>query len=269
MTETPQQPAPRSPLDQPLAVAAASTPASELLALAVEAHELAAVETAEHRAGALRSLERALRAEDTLGGWADCDLFAVLDVDGAPPPAPESRSLLRSGSLRTILVFAPVLVTWVGLLFAGRAYAAMTAAGEGGDGESFLQLWLDGFGGRTALSLDRVAELAVLLISAAIAVSVATDRRHRADEQAVLLADQAHRHRLRAFVSRATLALAPHRSNAAEQLGAHFERGLTELGRLVAETVRLHADTSALVATARESSRTAITPAPAAQDGGA
>lgn len=243
-------------------------PVPELTVLAGQARELADAEAAGHRAAGLRSLEQALREETDLGRWADCDLFAVLDVDGASPPPVERRSLLRSGSLRTILVFAPVLVTWVGLLFAGKAYAQMTAAGEGVDGQSFLQLWLDGFGGRTAMSLDRVAELAVVLITAAIAVSVATDRRQRADEQAALEAGQDHRQRLRAFVARTTLALAPHRSNAAEQLGAHFERGLTELGRLVAETIRLHADTSALVATVRESSSTAITAAQAAQDGG-
>ncbi|WP_337063052.1 hypothetical protein [Kineococcus sp. G2] len=240
----------------------------DLLHLAGETAALAAEEAQEHRAGTLRSLEGALRAQDDLGRWADCDLFAVLDVDGPGAPAPERRSLLRSGALRTVLVFAPVMVTWAGLLFAGRAYGEMTEAGENGEGLSFLQLWLDGFGGRTFFSLDRVAELAVALITAAIVVSVATDRRHRADDEAAAAADAAHRHRLRALASRVTLALAPHRSNAAEQLGAHFERGLTELGRLVAETIRLHADTSTLVGHVRAASSTAIEAARAANAGG-
>ncbi|WP_432535495.1 hypothetical protein [Kineococcus arenarius] len=239
-----------------------------LLHLAGEVAALAEQEAQEHRAGTLRALEGALRAQDDLGRWADCDLFAVLDVDGPGAPARERRSLLRSGALRTVLVFAPVMVTWAGLLFAGRAYGRMTAAGEAAEGLSFLQLWLDGFGGRTFFSLDRVAEIAVALIAAAIAVSVATDRRHRADDEAAAAADAAHRHRLRALASRTTLALAPHRSNAAEQLGAHFERGLTELGRLVAETIRLHADTSTLVAHVRAASTTAIEAAGAASTGG-
>ncbi|ABS03132.1 hypothetical protein [Kineococcus radiotolerans] len=251
---------------------------AELGALAIEAGELAAAEPAEHRATALGSLAAALRAgadgHDAAGvgqlrRWADADLFEVLDVDAAVAPLTQRRSLLRSGSLRTILVFAPVMVTWVGLLFAGRAYGDMSAAGEATDGESFLQLWLDGFGGRTAFSLDHVAEMAVVLIAGAIAISVATDRRQRADEVGAANADEAHRRLLRGFAARATVALAPHRANAAEQLGAHFERGLTELGRLVAETIRLHADTSALVATVRSSSETAIVAANAANTGGA
>ncbi|WP_432484520.1 coiled-coil domain-containing protein [Kineococcus esterisolvens] len=240
----------------------------DLLQLAGDVSALAAGETQEHRAGTLRALERALREQDDLGRWADCDLFAVLDVDGPRPPVQERRSLLRSGALRTVLVFAPVMVTWAGLLFAGRAYGQMTAAGDAVEGLSFLQLWLDGFGGRTFFSLDRVAELAVALITAAIAVSVATDRRHRADDEAGVAADAARRHALRALASRTTLALAPHRSNAAEQLGAHFERGLTELGRLVAETIRLHADTSTLVGHVRSASSTAIEAANAASTGG-
>ncbi len=239
-----------------------------LLHLAGQARALAEQEAQEHRAGTLHALEGALRAQDDLGRWADCDLFAVLDVDGPGAPARERRSVLRSGALRTVLVFAPVMVTWAGLLFAGRAYGQMTAAGEAEQGLSFLQLWLDGFGGRTFFSLDRVAEIAVALIAAAIAVSVATDRRHRADDEAAAAADAAHRHRLRALASRTTLALAPHRSNAAEQLGAHFERGLTELGRLVAETIRLHADTSTLVGHVRAASSTAIEAAGAASTGG-
>ncbi|WP_380161806.1 hypothetical protein [Kineococcus sp. R86509] len=247
---------------------------AELGGLAVEADGLAAAEPAQHRATALASLSTALRTAATggeghLGRWADADLFEVLDVDAAVAPLDQRRSVLRSGSLRTILVFAPVMVTWVGLLFAGRAYGGMSADGEAADGESFLQLWLDGFGGRTFFSLDRVAEMAVLLIAGAIAISVATDRRQRTDEVQAASADESHRQLLRGFAARATVALAPHRANAAEQLGAHFERGLTELGRLVAETIRLHADTSALVATVRTSSETAIVAANAANTGGA
>ncbi|WP_432523971.1 hypothetical protein [Kineococcus sp. SYSU DK006] len=242
---------------------------AELAALAAEAAALAGEEPAAHRAQTLGAFATALGTGEQLGRWADSDLFEVLDVEDAAAPVVQRRSVLRSGALRTVLVFAPVMVTWVGLLFAGRAYGQMSAAGEAADGQSFLQLWLDGFGDRTHFSLDRVAELAVLLIAAAIAVTVATDRRQRADEAAALAADTAHRQRLRAFAARATLAMAPHRSNAAEQLGAHFERGLTELGRLVAETIRLHADTSALVATVRTSSEKAIVAANAANAGGA
>ncbi|WP_432526124.1 hypothetical protein [Kineococcus mangrovi] len=247
---------------------------AELALLAEEAEQLTAAEPSEHRAQVLEQLARAVRTEadggdGRLGRWADADLFDVLDVDAAVAPLELRRSVLRSGSLRTILVFAPVMVTWVGLLFAGRAYGQMSAAGQAGDGESFLQLWLDGFGGRTFFSLDRVAEFAVVLIAAAIAVAVATDRRQRADELSAARADESHRRLLRGFAARATLVLAPHRSNAAEQLGAHFERGLTELGRLVAETIRLHADTSELVATVRSSAQHAITAAEAANAGGA
>ncbi|WP_432544574.1 hypothetical protein [Kineococcus sp. SYSU DK002] len=247
----------------------------ELSLLADEAAQLAATEPAEHRAGVLRELTSAVRTEadggdGRLGRWADADLFDLLDVDGAvAAPTVERRSVLRSGSLRTVLVFAPIMVTWIGLLFAGRAYGAMSAAGEADGGESFLQLWLDGFGGRTFFSLDRVAELAVALITAAIVAAVMTDRRQRLDEVSALQADESHRQLLRAFAARATLVLAPHRSNAAEQLGAHFERGLTELGRLVSETIRLHADTSELVATVRSSAQHAITAAEAANAGGA
>ncbi|NYD24609.1 hypothetical protein [Kineococcus aurantiacus] len=246
----------------------------ELPRLAAEAERLAAGEPCAHRADVLRELAGSVRAEadgedGRLGRWADADLFQLLDTDAATAPLEQRRSLLRSGSLRTVLVFAPIMVTWIGLLFAGRAYGAMSRAGEADGGESFLQLWLDGFGGRTFFSLDRVAELAVLLISAAIVAAVATDRRQRVDDLAAAHADESHRTVLRAFAARATLALAPFRSNAAEQLGAHFERGLTELGRLVSETIRLHADTSELVATVRASAQHAITAAELANTGGA
>jgi hypothetical protein len=89
-------------------------------------------------------------------------------------------------ALRTALIFCPVLVTWAGLFLAGRSYKLLVDADPAAAGEPFLQLWLNGFRGTTAFTLDLVALVVAATLSAIILLSFvihAVDARHAEESE--------------------------------------------------------------------------------------
>lgn len=100
-------------------------------------------------------------AQDDALAWSGVDPLRAFDVDSMAAGAAASTARLF-GSLawtaefiRNLLVFVPVLVTWVALGVASRVYATCHMTRRGEELQSFLFLWQQGF--RTtndALSCD-------------------------------------------------------------------------------------------------------------------
>lgn len=125
--------------------------------LAAELRELAAHPRCAAHAVALRRLADAVACgnEDELRSWAGGGLVAAYcgpHALSAAPSATAGRGRRLLSALPSVLVFAPLLVTWTGLGAAAYAYQRMRDSGVAGkDGEgpsgSFLTLWQQGFGG--------------------------------------------------------------------------------------------------------------------------
>lgn len=122
------------------------------------------------RGGELEDLAQAL---DSAGldqrGWDKVDLHAAFapDVTILMPGRPFTPRLL--GVLATVSVFVPIAWTWFSLNRAASAYSTLLASGSG-DGESFLQLWVTGFGGNLS-HLHRLVPVSLISV-AMISMSV-------------------------------------------------------------------------------------------------
>jgi hypothetical protein len=193
------------------------------------------------RAGELRSLADAL---DGLGGidhWAEVDLFAAFlqeDTVGRPPWAWLGRLL---DIVAQALFFAPIAVTWAGLMEATEAYRK-TLRLKAAASQSFLQEWQSGFGGHLsrAFYLDRIAAYVVFLVILLVAAMVAQFIYHaRVDED--------HPARLYQELARAltaaALALAPRRVSAPGQATSELAKTAGEFAR-TASAIRDIGDTA-------------------------
>lgn len=102
-----------------------------------------------------------------------------------------------------VLVFVPILLTWLALFAATSAYQSLEGdaqARRAYAGRSFLELWQGNFGGRLTdwLSFGHVAIYTVIVVSTLIAVTVITDRMRRRDVAADRAARDAERAAARA-----------------------------------------------------------------------
>jgi hypothetical protein len=141
---------------------------------------------------------RDARAAD---GWADLDLIAAL---GGPVPvaaAPRVSVVVpvvgRAGqawwrttidALPPVLVFVPILLTWLSLFAASNAYRSLEAspsARAANAGKSFLELWQQGFAGRlpAPLSFGYVAMYTVAAVGVLIVATAVGGHFHRRDER--------------------------------------------------------------------------------------
>jgi len=103
----------------------------------------------------VRSLAGAAFRPDALTAdvlaWSEVDLFRAFDPAALASRATQNdRPQLRrtaewAASVRNVLVFAPVLVTWVGLGIAAATYATCHLAALAKETPSFLFLWQRGF----------------------------------------------------------------------------------------------------------------------------
>ncbi|MFB7176263.1 hypothetical protein ACFCYI_00950 [Streptomyces sp. NPDC056257] len=152
-------------------------------ALAAELRELAAHPRAGSHSAALRELADAVARGSGLEVWAGGGLVAAYGGPDALAPGPDKDAARgrRLGVLPTVLVFAPLLITWCGLGAAAWAYQRMRDAGSTAQG-SFLTLWQQGFDGQLwpVLRFDMMAVWTVLALSA---LATATMMRHRWEER--------------------------------------------------------------------------------------
>jgi hypothetical protein len=143
------------------------------------------------------------RGAKAADGWADLDLIATLGV-GAPQPAAmasplpaqqPSAGLLEQrwwraaiDALPPVLVFVPILLTWLSLFAASNAYRSLEASASArtaNAGKSFLELWQQGFAGRlpATLSFGYVAMYTVVAVTLLIVMTAFGGHFRRRDEK--------------------------------------------------------------------------------------
>jgi hypothetical protein len=124
-----------------------------------------------HHAQQLRRLSGDLHDLDRAALWAETDLTSMFVVDDQSRDADlETPRVRRVEAARAILIFLPLLITWLGIALATRAYAAVEAKSS----SSFIALWEQGFPGYEGfvLKLSHVALLDVAAIGALIACTL-------------------------------------------------------------------------------------------------
>jgi hypothetical protein len=185
--------------------------------------------------------------------WADIDLYAAFGQENAIDPA---GGWLRAGGhlggLIQILVFTPIGVTWFGLMAATSAYR-QTLTVPRLAGESFLQGWQTGFGGRLtdALTLSHIALYTVILIALIVILTAAHFLAAGAEERdrGALL------RRLGEAITAADLVLAPIRSGSLSTTTAEFSKVSAEISKVSAEVRKVSAEVSK---TAADVGKTAV-----------
>ncbi|MEU5694043.1 hypothetical protein [Actinosynnema sp. NPDC020468] len=123
----------------------------------------------------VRRLADALAGSEPLAPWSSIDLVGTLGNPG-PAAGGESARSRTVQVVQSVLVFVPILVTWLGLALATGAYQEMLATPAGAEaaaGRSFLELWQSGFGGHLATPFT-FGLMAVYTLVALVGVVVAT-----------------------------------------------------------------------------------------------
>jgi hypothetical protein len=178
--------------------------------------------------GALRDLGAHPLVEDRARRWATVNLHEVFLGEESPVGARRSRLMHVFDVAVEVLVFVPVVVTWLGLALAFGAYESASQA-HTLDGESFLQGWDDGFHGRLPswltfghLAWITVITITVLIIAVAIRAVYAK------------LVEDPLRRRLAATLTGASLELAGLRLGIPEQVSAGLDLAADKLATTVA-----------------------------------
>lgn len=78
--------------------------------------------------------------------------------------------------IRNVCILFPLLITWLGITFAILAYERLLSNPRPGEGllleAPFVELWTEGFGGRTWLTFGFIGILDVTAIAIVIGLSV-------------------------------------------------------------------------------------------------
>jgi hypothetical protein len=200
------------------------------------ANELASVARGLPLADRLGELEAALRATDRRPSepeearrWASVDLLGSFLGDENDLPERGRVSRLLDFSVQ-VLVFVPIAVTWLGLFIAARAYQEADAAGAL-HGESFMQGWQTGFGGRVPglFVFDKIALYTFVLVTALIVITAVRVVRDREETER----RARRRRRLAAALVRADVLLAPYRLPAADRAALEFEAAADKMSATV------------------------------------
>jgi methyl-accepting chemotaxis protein len=108
--------------------------------------------------------------------WAFADLHRAVDAGGLAErlAAAETRDdrLSQFEIWRNSLVFAPLVITWLGIFDAARAFAALAQADPAAASRPFLYLWQNRFAGWGWFALDLVAILDVILLATMLGLTV-------------------------------------------------------------------------------------------------
>ncbi len=211
--------------------------------------ELAADPVFARRRGDLESLAEAVEAKDSDSqGWARIDLHAAFTPTSTIHIEPEQGRETLFGALAGASVFLPIIWTWWSLRAAAEAFQALLAQG-GAEGQSFIQLWVSGFGGELAPihQFTTVAFVSVLLIGLAIVLFVVhrvlSDRSLQRQDEAYAEAEA----RLNSTLALARRALAESILSDAQSFEAIVQTSLQELARAHVATEEATRELSATV----------------------
>jgi hypothetical protein len=211
-----------------------------------------APELAAH-SGTLRGLSRVLRdpRSSDADSWFQLDLLATIARPDSLRPVPPIRtgwrrplsakglSIASSG-----LIFFPVLCTWFGISAAAAAYGAMLSSRAGRSaaaGQSFIELWQSGFGGRlpSLLDLTHVAVYALVAIVALITVTLAGATAAQADESTIQKRRTELEDRLAAALTGAQLELNRRRLDSPGRFAAELSMAAGRLGKILTQARHL------------------------------
>ncbi|RCG32735.1 hypothetical protein DQ384_04455 [Sphaerisporangium album] len=258
------------------------------LELATELREIAAHPYAEARGDQLRDLADAIIESSRLSPatpygarllpepagaprtgraerWCEVDLFAAFApqdtfiVDSTGPSAGQKKPRMSGrakATISSVLVFAPILTTWIGLREATNAYgAALDAEGPEVARRPFLEMWQQGFDGRlpSLYKFDNVALATLSVIFILIAWTIfenLTRTRHedRSEEEFARL-----RTRLRGALTEATLVLGQVRLSSPARFTAELTKAAMEIEKVGFTTRKMHNELSKGLTQALES----------------
>jgi hypothetical protein len=214
-----------------------SPSASKQLSVGDELQRLSDYPEFADRRDGLVELAAALTGGPDRPRWAEIDLFSAFNVDGASTTHEQDSIVAqRLARLLSVLIFVPVLLTWIGLATAGLAYRSLLAEDPAAATQSFLKLWYGGFEGHTALRLDRIAFFTIGILLLVILVSFLLNRQRERDSAGADLRGRAFGQQLRAAVTRASLALVDHRQSSPDQIRQRIAAATDQLGNVVQQS---------------------------------
>ncbi|MFZ6005771.1 MAG: hypothetical protein ACOYXM_17745 [Actinomycetota bacterium] len=138
-----------------------------------ELEQIAALPALARRRESLEDLAANLDTEEA-HLWSKVDLYAAFGQDSIEVPA-ASKLTSRAGWVelaRNLLIMTPLLITWIGISVATRAYGNMLLEDPKSGQRPFIALWEGGFGGRTGVTLSRVGIADVIAFISVIACSL-------------------------------------------------------------------------------------------------
>jgi hypothetical protein len=218
--------------------------------VADELEGIAAEPELEPQRAQLTGLADALRQGSDLDGWAEIDLLDTFtrpeSLRPSVPGTQQSRARTVLDMAPSVLLFLPILITWLGLAMATRAYGDLMAhppAGFSLAGKTFLQLWQEGFGGKLAgaFGFSSVAVYTLVAVLLLVIVTVTGGIVRRREETAATAGRAELMHRMIPILTRAQLALGRYRLDASARHAAELYRATGQLAALVERTERTHA----------------------------
>ncbi|MFJ5556842.1 hypothetical protein ACIQCD_05260 [Streptomyces sp. NPDC093250] len=134
----------------------------------------------------LERLAVAVEHGEGLAAWSGGGLVAAYAGEGALAPRAEGAAVWarRLGSATAVLVYAPLVLTWLGLGLAMYAYHGARQESAQLEG-TFLEMWQQGFAGHLPglLRFDALVWYTITLLVLVVAVTLAwRSMQHRADE---------------------------------------------------------------------------------------
>ncbi|WP_434446572.1 hypothetical protein [Lentzea sp. E54] len=200
----------------------------------------------------LRRLAQDLRAADT-AAWRRVDLLAYFDPASVKGRARGLLAVLsrRVEIVRNVLLFTPLLFTWVGIFAAVQAYRELLAAPWTEQAQfedaSFLQLWTRGFGDRTWWTLDHVAMCDFLALAAVIVVFLVGSWMQNRTAAAEERDRMARVSELRSVLVDAGLAVREEGTELVDRMSASLRTLLPEYQKTVQQLVTAQQEMSSLV----------------------
>ncbi|WP_255954783.1 hypothetical protein [Streptomyces odontomachi] len=251
--------------------------------LATQLNKLADEPRITPRAAELRALAHDLQHGTHLDQWAEVDLVHSFVRPESLAPAssgggagrlralvdylrttgPRNRSFtgivrwlrdglrqqpVRDGALEAmmgVLVFIPLLVTWIGLREAVGAYGELSKVDRKEAARPFLQLWQSGFGGHLSPigRFENVALATVVFITLLVLLAIWQARARARAERQETERHEADEHllgSLAALLTQAQFALVPHRAAGPQQFARELTGAAKRLGSLAAQAEASH-----------------------------
>lgn len=175
--------------------------------------------------GALADLHEAVLRGTDAAAWAHVDLALVFPDESVVDSDREadSRRLAGAEFCRNVSVLLPLLITWVGIATATRAYGNLLEADPSAGQRPFIQLWEQRFDGEApwyVVPFSVIGVLDILAIAGVILLSVWVGVLRRRLDVEIPRREAALQDALRRTVSRASVFLTKASRSSPDQFGA-------------------------------------------------